>query len=425
MSCLKYWVWLSTTNGVGPVVASRLIEHFGSPENVYQADASRYGEVCNVKSAIFLDLAKKNLEGANKILARCQQLNYKVISLQDAEYPERLRNIYDPPLVIYVRGKLPIIDEEVAVAIVGTRDCTPYGISSAENIGFLLAQHGLLVVTGLAKGIDTAAARGALRGGGRVVGVIGSGIDVVYPRGNTQLFDDVAASGAIVSEYPPGTPAFRSNFPARNRIISGLSLGVTVIEAPIRSGALITATRALEQGRDVFTLPGNVDMRSCEGSNLLLREGAIPVLTGEDIVNEYAELFPDKIHCKTNRDTGIPVADGEEYPVNLNYSMKKEHHNSKKGNKNDKIEIDNKTAVDYIDLGVILSALEGDEKTVAETIGAAVMHVDDITINSGLSTSQTLTALTMLEIGGYIEREGYGKWKISASTQRPTQNLRM
>ncbi|MCL2151573.1 MAG: DNA-processing protein DprA [Oscillospiraceae bacterium] len=416
MSYLKYWIWLSTTSGVGPVIASRLIEHFGSPENVYNADASRYREARDVMSANFHELSKKSLDGANRILAKCQQLNYQVISLQDAEYPERLRNIYDPPLVLYARGKLPAIDEEAAVAIVGTRDCTPYGIMSAENIGFLLAQRGLLVVTGLAKGIDTAAARGALRGGGRVVGVIGSGIDVVYPLKNAQLFDDVAGAGAIVSEYPPGTPAYRSNFPARNRIISGLSLGVTVIEAPIRSGALITATRALEQGRDVFTLPGNVDMRSCEGSNLLLREGAIPILSGEDIVSEYAELFPDKIHDNTNGDTCDTVAGGGEYRTNSNFSMKKDQRNSIKSKKNDKIEIDNKTAVDYIDLSIILSALTGDEKTVAETIGAAVMHVDDITINSGLSTSQTLTALTMLEIGGFIEREGYGKWKISKNT---------
>jgi DNA processing protein len=252
------------------------------------------------------------------------------------------------------------------------------------------------------------------------VGVIGSGIDVVYPPENKSLYDDVANSGAIISEYPPGTPALRAHFPARNRIISGLALGVAVIEAPRRSGALITAARALEQGRDVFTLPGNVDAKSSEGSNTLLREGAIPVLSGEDIVNEYAGLFPDKINddvqgqtqAQAQAQAGVHVSNDGKYRINSNHDIIMDQRNGQKGRYNDKKEIDNKTEVDYIDLDAILSALTGDEKTVAETIGASVMHVDDIITNSSLSIPQALTALTMLEINGYAEREGYGKWKI-------------
>jgi len=405
MSSLKYWIWLASADGVGIITAMQLLRHFGTPENVYLADVTEYREAGSARFVDCSKLADKNLDAANKILASCQQCNCRVITQQDAEYPDRLRNIYDPPLVLYIRGNLPSIDEEAAVAIVGTRDCTPYGISSAENIAFLLARRGLLVVTGLARGIDTAAARAALRGGGRVIGVIGSGIDVIYPPENASLFDDVASSGALISEYPPGTPAFRTHFPARNRIVSGLSLGVTVIEAPKKSGALITATRALEQGRDVFTLPGNVDASSCEGSNSLLREGAIPILSGEDIVSEYAGLFPDKISDEGSRQEAAPVEIFEINQTNLYSDRKKDHRNDKK-------EIDNKTVLDYIVLDEIFNALTGDEKTVAKAIGATGMQVDDIIINTGLSTPQVLTALTMLEINGYVQRDENGKWNV-------------
>lgn len=387
------------------MAAAQLLKRFETPEKVFLADKNEYEKIDNVSSVNLAQLKRKDLDTANKILAACQEHNCRIITLQDAEYPDRLKNIYDPPLVLYIRGNLPIIDEEAVVAVVGTRDCTPYGINAAENIGYQLAQRGLLVVTGLARGIDTAAARGALRGGGRVLGVVGTGVDVVYPPENSLLFDDVMWSGAIISEYPPGTQAHRAHFPARNRIISGLALGTAVIEAPKRSGALITATRALEQGRDVFTLPGNVGAKNCEGSNSLLREGAIPILSGEDIICEYEELFPDKIVPYGKAQNHSVEEKGTEHRVIPNQSMYCI-------TKNDKKEIDNKTAVDYIDLNAIINTLTGDEKTIAETIGSKTIHVDEIIINSGLTAQRVLTALTMLEINGNAVRSGSGKWKI-------------
>ena len=390
MSALKYWIWLSSLSGVGPVTAARLLNRLGTPEKVFQASERDYREIEGVRRPEIEKLAEKNVEAANRILASCAETGCRILTFQDAEYPERLRNIYDPPLVLYVRGSLPVIDEEAVVAIVGTRDCTPYGTGAAETIGRKLAMNGLVVATGLARGIDTAAAGGALRGGGRVIGVIGSGPDVVFPRENRQLFDDVASSGAIVSEYPPGVPAMRAHFPARNRIISGISLGVAVVEAPGRSGALITASRALEQGRDVFALPGNVDARSCEGSNALLKEGAIPILSGDDIIAEYAELFPDKIgNCEREQARPRPVCAPAPKKV-----------------------IDNVPPVDYIDLDKITGGLSGDEKTVAETIGTETPHVDEIIVKAGLPAQRVLTALTMLEIKGFVARLTSGKWKL-------------
>ena len=356
------------------------------------------------KSHISL-LSNKDLEPANRLLASCLELGYRVLTLQDALYPDRLKNIYDPPIVLYVRGNLPIVDDEAVVAIVGSRSCTPYGLSAAENAGHRLARRGLIVATGLARGVDTAAARGALKGGGRVIGVIGSGLDIVYPPDNKTLFDDVAASGAVVSEYAPGTPAVAAHFPARNRLISGLSLGVAVIEAPKKSGALITAARALEQGRDVFALPGNVDAVSCEGSNALLREGAIPIISADDIIDEYEELFPDKILPING--TVVGTGSKPETKPEIKSEIRSGHKADMMAGDNRraaKKEIDNTPALDYIDLGKILSALSGDELTVAETIGHSSLRADEIIARSGLTAQKVLTALTMLEIAGIAVR---------------------
>jgi DNA processing protein len=404
MSSLKYWVWLSSVSGVGSVTVTKLLERFGTPDKVYNARAEELREVPGLKTAEISLLLRKDLEAANKILARCSELGCHTITPQDSNYPDRLRNIYAPPIVLYVRGRLPIVDDEAAIAIVGTRKCTPYGLSTAEELGYTLAGHGMLVVTGLARGIDTAAARGALRAGGQVIGVIGSGVNIIYPPENAGLFNDIAASGAVVSEYPPDTPAIRANFPARNRIISGLSLGVAVLESPAKSGALITAARALEQNRDVFAMPGNVDAKTCAGSNALLREGAIPVLSAKDIIAEYAELFPDKIVQREKNDM-------EEKPDEYGFAdLMANTDNSKR--KSNKIVVDNEPSVDYI-LMKLVENLVGDERTVAETIGLDNLHVDEIIVKSGLSASQTLTTLTMLEIKGLAENQGGNYFKLT------------
>jgi DNA processing protein len=264
MAALKYWVWLASLQSVRTVTLKRLVDWFGSPELVFFADDKTYEEIPGLLKQEIAALSEKNLHDAKKTLDDCETYGFRIMTLHDGDYPARLKNIPDPPLVLYIRGRLPALDEEAAVAVVGTRSCTPYGLKAAERIGYELARHGCLVVSGLARGIDSAAAKGTLRAGGRVVGVVGSGLDIVYPPENKKLFDDVAAVGAIVSEYPPGSPAAPGHFPQRNRVMSGLSGGVTVIEAPEKSGALITATHALEQGRDVFAIPGNVDSPACK-----------------------------------------------------------------------------------------------------------------------------------------------------------------
>ena len=414
MSSLKYWIWLSTCSGVGVATGNALLKHFKTPENVYNADEADLHSAEGIRLGDISALLNKDLSHTDKILADCRQHGFNVITLQDAEYPERLRNVFNPPVLLYIRGTLPKIDEEAIVAIVGTRNCTPYGISKAGDIGYELARRGIIIVSGLAKGVDAAAMQGALRGGGKVIGVIGSGLDIIYPRVNKRLFDDTASSGAIISEYPPGTPPVPGHFPARNRIVSGLSLGVAVIEAPKRSGALITAAQALEQGRDVFSMPGNVDAKSCEGSNKLLREGAIPLLTFDDIINEYAELFPDKI--KTGDETLLDrIADDNGQAGHMEVTIASEEvpdsYENNHGNisnisaSGEKI-IDNISPTEYIDLNKIFEKLAGNEQLVARAIGSGILNADEIIAKTGLPAHQVMTSLTMLELKGVTVRNG-------------------
>ncbi|MCI9644565.1 MAG: DNA-protecting protein DprA [Oscillibacter sp.] len=292
---LKYWVWLAELPGLKGPARLALLRHFGSPEDLFFADREELLLAEDVPPGQAELALNRDLSAADRILADCQRLGQRILTIQDAGYPQRLRNIFDPPLVLYVKGRMPVIDEEAAVAVVGTRDCTPYGTASAERLSQELAACGAVVVTGLARGVDSAAARGALRAGGTVVGVTGSGLDVVYPPENGDLYADVAAAGALLSEYPPGSPPDKHHFPARNRIMSGLSVASLVVEAPDRSGALITARLALEQGREVYAVPGPISAPASTGCNRLIRDGAGLAAEGWDILRDFQERFPEKL----------------------------------------------------------------------------------------------------------------------------------
>lgn len=406
MSTLKYWVWLSSLRGIGAITALKLLNAFETPEKIFFALEEDYRRTEGVSSADIRALMNKNLVSAKEIIARCEENDYRIITLNDAEYPERLKNIYDPPVLLYVRGRLPVIDDEAAVAIVGTRKCTPYGIKTAERIGYELAKAGAVVVSGLARGVDSAAARGALRAGGKVIGVVGSGLDIVYPPENGPLFRDVASAGAIISEYAPGEEASAWHFPMRNRILSGISLGVTVIEAPEKSGALITASRALEQGRDVFAVPGNVDAPACAGSNELLKSGAIPVSCGRDIAEEYARLFPEKLCVDALRDCTGPDARETEKLI------RKELNNANGGSGIGKEEIDNAVCVEYIDLSKLKSELSEDEYAVISALSGGEKQIDDIITACGVPAARVLSALTVMQIRGYVRQMDGKRFKI-------------
>ena len=240
-------------------------------------------------------LKEKDLGEATAIYQKCVKLGVGILTYGDAAYPETLRNIEDPPMVLYVKGKLPEWDAQPVIGVVGTRKASSYGLQTAHLLASQIAACGGLVVSGVATGIDALSMEGALDAGKPTVGVLGGGVDVVYPAKNRNLYRRTEENGCLISEYPPGSRPFPANFLHRNRIISGISDGVLVVEAPERSGALNTARHAFSQGRDLFVVPGNLGVETCRGSNALLQEGAYAALSGWDVVKLYAPLYPDAV----------------------------------------------------------------------------------------------------------------------------------
>ena len=285
---LFHWLALSLTPGVGSVLFKRFLERFETPERVFRAPAADLLSVEGVGERIVGEIQKGSFEKkVERELSLLQRVEGIIVTLGDETYPSRLRNIYDPPPVLYVRGQLRK-EDEVAVAIVGSRKTSSYGRAMTERVSQELASHGVTVVSGMARGIDSVAHQGAISAGGRTIAVLGCGVDVVYPPENRNLFQEIIDHGAVLSEFPMGSPPEGSHFPKRNRIISGLSMGVVVVEAGQRSGSLITANCALEQGRDVFAVPGNIGVASSRGTNQLIKQGAKLVETSQDILMEIA-----------------------------------------------------------------------------------------------------------------------------------------
>jgi DNA processing protein len=287
---LYHWVALTMAPGVGSILFKRLAQSFGRPAGVFNASLKELSQVEGVGPKIAASLKKFNWKPAvEKELRLAEKKGAKLVTWEDEEYPANLKQIYDPPPLLYVLGSL-IPQDSIAVAVVGSRNPTTYGQLAAERISMGLSRKGITVVSGLARGVDSFSHRSALVAGGRTIGVLGCGVDIIYPPENQDLFEQVAAQGAVISEFPLGTPPDSDHFPIRNRVISGLSLGVAVVEATLRSGSLITARFALDQGRDVYAVPGNVDSPRSAGTNRLIKEGAKLVTRAEDILEEIHHI---------------------------------------------------------------------------------------------------------------------------------------
>jgi len=280
------WLALWLTPGLGPTRARRVVEHLGSAAAVFRASLTEL-EATGILASSAQSLATgKSMELAREEMARATAAGVEIVTIDDACYPQQLKQIYDPPLVLYVRGQVEVISQP-GIALVGTRHPTPYGSGMAERLACDLAAHGLVIISGMARGVDTAGHRGAIAAKGKTVAVFGTGIDVIYPKENSRLSEQILAlGGALISEFPIGTSAFPQNFPIRNRIISGMSVGVLVVEAAEYSGTRITARCALEQNRDVFAVPGNVTNKNSWGPNTLIKQGAKLVATWEDVWEE-------------------------------------------------------------------------------------------------------------------------------------------
>ena len=289
-----YWIWLTLRSRVGTAGQQALLEAFGNPAALWEADEAAL-ERAGLAPALRRALAEKDLAPARAILDRCAEAGVSVVTLTDPAYPSRLRPVENAPILLYCRGALPGESRPI-VGLVGSRAADDRALALARSFGREIAACGGLVVTGLAKGIDAHSAQGALEAGGVVLGVLGCGPDVVYPKENAALYARVAERGCLISEYPPGTPPNARHFPARNRLISALSDGVVIVRAAEHSGSLITADCAAAQGRDVFAVPGDPADPLSRGCNALLRDGALAAASGWDVLERYVFRYPDAIH---------------------------------------------------------------------------------------------------------------------------------
>lgn len=392
MANLKYFLWLTTRKGLSTGEPWELLSRFGTPEAVYFAERAEY-ELLGITGAKRESLEDKDLSGAEKILADCDRLGIRIMTIQDADYPELLGRIDDPPVVLYWKGKSLSIDDSLTVGVVGTRKCTPYGEKLAGRLGLELARRGVVLVSGMAEGIDAAGIKGALQGGGSVISVLGGGIDVVYPKQNRWLYKDVAAVGALVSEYPPGTEHAGRHFPVRNRILSGLSRGVAVVEAGVPSGALISAHAALDQGREVFAFPGPVGAAASLGCNRLIQRGeAKLILSADDLLEEFTGALSREVP------QNLPPMDEKTVTERLQVEPV-----STPGRDEEEKVVDKQPQRAYISLTDDPEALTDDQRDILMAIQHKALTADDIADSAQIPARRVLSALTMLQLQGWVE----------------------
>lgn len=285
-----YMMWLTAIDKMTVKKAYRLLSHFGTPREIWDADKSVIASVNGISDEFAQKICvSKDADELDEKICRLEELGINYISINNPDYPDLLRTIDEPPLGLYYKGTLPKNDE-MCFSIIGSRRCSEYGAEVAQKFARDLAKNDFIIVSGMARGIDSMAHRGAINGGGKTVAVLGCGVDLCYPAENERLMAKIIENGCVISEYPPGTPAYSSNFPQRNRIISGLSMGLLVIEAGKKSGTLITVDRALDYGRTVFAVPANITSALSEGTNQLIKEGCPPVTSVEDILFELGVI---------------------------------------------------------------------------------------------------------------------------------------
>lgn len=351
---LIYRIWLSLKPSMTPARSARLLGALGSARAVYEEKS--FDGLLPAAERLTAELNDKSTRAAERALERMREIGGRVITIGDGEYPDCLKEIYAAPPVLYALGQRLGGADEFRIAVVGTRKCTAYGKRAAEKLSKELAENGVVIVSGMAYGIDTFAANAALAVGQKTVAVLGSGADVPYPSANKGLYEAIAENGTVISEYPPGTKPFSYHFPARNRIIAGLSRGTLVVQAPMKSGALITANYALENNRDVFAVPGDMFDINQEGTNELIKSGAKCVTRAEDILEEYGSAAAAK-------------------------------------GKADRLE------------GADMSGLDETERAILRLLGGTRLHADEISRSVGASEAEVGTALMMLELGGRVVKD--------------------
>lgn len=403
---VRYWIWL--TLQLGPVYrhTDKVISFFSDARKVYNASEETLKEA-GFSDEVVKRLADKDVNETNSVYAYCVKNQVGLLPYDSPVYPARLKKISDPPLLLYFKGNLPDIDDNVCIAAVGTRRITEYGRREAYTISYDMTSAGAIIVSGLASGIDSVCHRACLDAYGKTVAVLGCGIDVVYPKENAELYSEIIKNGVIITEYSPGVRPLPQNFPHRNRIVSGLSLGTLVLEADKKSGALITARTALEQGRDLFSLPGKVGELNSLGTNDLIKNGAKMVTSAVDILEEYECLFPHRIRIENipkvpSRFSAPRVTSGKS-------SFAKKEEPTSEAKSEPKIKEEREPMPVKTELRDTGMLDEISLKVLGKMKDGIPVSADEL-VDEDLSVSDVMIALTMLEINKFVKNLPGGKF---------------
>lgn len=383
MSDTKYWLWLSLALGSNSRKITAVLENFDSPEEIYNCMAEeRFISIQGISKDDISSLMDKSTKKVDDIWETCKNKGIRLLTFSSPMYPENLANIYDPPYVLYVRCKERInLNNYLKIAVVGNRKMTPYGKETTTQLAGNFAKSGALVVSGMAEGIDGAAHEAALACGAPTVAVLGCGVDVAYPPFHDELMDKIIENGMVISEFPPGTKPLGSNFPIRNRIISGICEATVVVEAKVKSGSLITADCALEQGRDVYAVPGNINLATSEGPNNLIKQGAKIITSASDILNEYSMFF-DNIDIQHAEEEDVVKL--ESYSVTTDSTTQASE------------EIFVESDTDFT------KNLTPVEETLLKNLKMTPIHIDALCEATSLSINIVNSSLTILEMRGLV-----------------------
>ncbi len=406
-----YWIFLQSVIGVGSRKLLPIINHFGSAKTFAECRYEDLRELGLLTKSELERFSKTTLDDCRQIMAECNQLGYNIVTPNDKNYPKMLAQIPDPPAVLYVLGELPDLSNSVCIAMVGTRKCSNTGKSIARELAYRLTKAGAVIISGGAVGIDSSSHIGALRADGKTYAVLGCGLNYPYLAVNAELREEISKNGALISEYPPNAPASRYTFPVRNRIISGLCLGTVVVEATYSSGSLITVDHALEQGRDIFVIPGEISNPLYAGSNRLVRDGAIAITTPYDILCEYNSFYPHVLDLTGCQDIisciDSPVQDDINDIVPEATIKPKKDKKLKLGKKKNcqpkekSVEIDTKGLSDNA------------KKLVDLFKNSESQYFDIVTQKSDLTPSDAIAALTELEIMGIVSAQPGGRYILN------------
>lgn len=397
---LRYWLWLQKALGEGAYIKN-ILDGFSSVKALYDANIIEWKMSPNLTPKQINKLETTDINSVDEIIYACQNNNWQIIDYDDEKYPQRLREIYNPPCVLYVDGELPDIDSLVTIAVVGTRKASEYAVKATHLMSRGIAECGAVVVSGGALGVDTFAHKGALAAGGKTIAVLGCGLGTSYLNENKPLRDEIKKNGALVTAYPPFTRASRTTFPMRNRIISGLSLGVLVVEAGVKSGSLITANFANEQGRDVFAVPASVLSQDFAGTNKLIDDGAMVATSPSHIISVYAQKF-DTVDLSKARTMAQLMADDKDKSANVKPREDKLSFENLEKGREKRLDRQNKAR-----------SLNSDMKAVYDALTEQYQHIDSIIDKTGMAPSKVSSALIQLEVLDLAESATGKRFKLS------------